>query len=588
MTKKSIRNHAIEPLIRLFNLIALVGLIGIVTISAYQLHNAKKEAEILLINFASRVSASADIEGRLYALQKELDNLSDALEISGAAHSKMEIEINGRIIASSGSKNQISFPIRVERRINLNSGNKMIITAFLDFFSLIQKTFLSEISALILFLLLIRLVESRVKRSLEDIALPLEKLTRELELVDVDANTSTIPMDDDSGLTEIEHLRRSIRLFVDRIQTDQREILKLKSNEIFGSIARQVAHDIRSPLSALEMFSSNLQELPEEKRTILRNSMNRIRDIANSLISKKSEHFAVSTEGSIDQSEKRRVELLLPIVDSLVTEKRLQYRDRIHIHIELNQTSESYGLFSNIEVTEFKRVLSNIINNSIESLTTNTGKVLIQLSSTNSFNIVSIEDTGKGIPSDIITNLGNLGATYNKVAGTGLGLYHAKKTLGAWGGRFEIISQPGKGTNVTILLPREKEPEWFVPLINVNRNLKIVILDDDQTIHEIWKRRFGSFLNYGIELIHLSTPTEMRKYYRENFCDLENALFLVDQELLGHTDTGLDLVIELAIQGQSYLVTSHFDEVEVRIRCTEFGIKLIPKSMAPFIPLLSS
>lgn len=46
----------------------------------------------------------------------------------------------------------------------------------------------------------------------------------------------------------------------------------------------QVSHDIRSPLAALEMISGSINELPEEKRIIVRSAINRIRDIANSLL----------------------------------------------------------------------------------------------------------------------------------------------------------------------------------------------------------------------------------------------------------------------------------------------------------------
>jgi len=47
--------------------------------------------------------------------------------------------------------------------------------------------------------------------------------------------------------------------------------------------ADQVAHDLRSPLAALELMLSCLDEVPEEKRTILRAAISRIREIADAL-----------------------------------------------------------------------------------------------------------------------------------------------------------------------------------------------------------------------------------------------------------------------------------------------------------------
>lgn len=46
-------------------------------------------------------------------------------------------------------------------------------------------------------------------------------------------------------------------------------------------VAEQVAHDIRSPLSALDMVLKDLKELPEEKRLMVRSATQRITDIAN-------------------------------------------------------------------------------------------------------------------------------------------------------------------------------------------------------------------------------------------------------------------------------------------------------------------
>ena len=59
----------------------------------------------------------------------------------------------------------------------------------------------------------------------------------------------------------------------------------------------------------------------------------------------------------------------------------------------------------------------------------------------------------------------------------------------------------------------------------------------------------------------------------------------MDYELICATETGLDLIEELGIQKQSILVTSHYEETEIRSRCEKQGILLIPKSMSGFVPI---
>ena len=109
-------------------------------------------------------------------------------------------------------------------------------------------------------------------------------------------------------------------------------------------------------------------------------------------------------------------------------------------------------------------------------------------------------------------------------------------------------------------IPKAQAPGWFVPRIFISRNQRIVVLDDDQTIHQIWKGRFESTIGKALDLTleHMGSSTAFRKFYGQNFADLENALFLIDFELIGERETGLDLIEQLGIQKQAILVTSRY------------------------------
>ena len=58
------------------------------------------------------------------------------------------------------------------------------------------------------------------------------------------------------------------------------------------------------------------------------------------------------------------------------------------------------------------------------------------------------------------------------------------------------------GTTIEILLPQDATPKWFLPKLLVNPKETIVILDDDESIHQVWKKRFNdidddfTFMNY--------------------------------------------------------------------------------------------
>ena len=358
-------------------------------------------------------------------------------------------------------------------------------------------------------------------------------------------------------------------------------------------LASQVSHDIRSPLAALEMISGSLNELPEDKRLIIRNSINRIRDISNSLLDKnRALKTTDQTSPQTDITKPTHVEefsttLLSPLIDSIITEKRIQYRNHIGIRIEFNQTKESYGLFAKIQPHEFQRVLSNLIDNSVEAFIHQQGIVELILHANQSNGIeLLIQDNGKGIPEGTLAKLGTRGETYGKEKGSGLGLFHAKETMQLFHGSLKIESKENLGTTVTLTLPLENAPTWFIPKISLKANQTIIVFDDDQSIHQIWKGRIESLANNsGITIRNFSEPNELRKFYGKNFTDLDDALFLMDYEISGTSESGLDVIEALGIQKQSILVTSRYEEKNIRDRCESLGIRLIPKTMSGFVPM---
>ena len=137
---------------------------------------------------------------------------------------------------------------------------------------------------------------------------------------------------------------------------------------------------------------------------------------------------------------------------------------------------------------------------------------------------------------------------------------------------------------VTIKLPKEKSPDWFVPKLVIKSNTKILTFDDDLTVHQVWRERFDS-VNKNIELIRFSNVLELRKFFSVHFADLDDTLFLMDYEILNQNVTGLDLIEDLGIQKQAVLVTSRFEETGIRKRCEIQKVKLIPKSMSAFVPI---
>jgi two-component system sensor histidine kinase AtoS len=78
--------------------------------------------------------------------------------------------------------------------------------------------------------------------------------------------------------------------------------------------------------------------------------------------------------------------------------------------------------------------------------------MILTLSTTPESAVIDVVDTGGGIPPDALDKV--FQAYYStKKGGTGLGLPMAKRIVEEHGGKLSIKSEPGKGTDFTLVLP---------------------------------------------------------------------------------------------------------------------------------------
>lgn len=392
-----------------------------------------------------------------------------------------------------------------------------------------------------------------------------------------------------------------------KVQEQSAELVKIKIDAAVQNsmtqLAKQVAHDIRSPLSALSMVMGTLKDLPEEKRILIRNATQRINDIANDLlqkgknleneIQKRPNELVGDCQTEINPGPQLRLatEFIPALVDILVSEKRMQFREYADLDIQVD-LKNSFGAFCNINSNELKRVISNLINNAIEAFDNHQGIVTVGVkkSCNGDKPIVEIfvQDNGKGIPEHLIGRLGTAGASFGKTnsdqSGSGLGLYHAKKITEEFGGTVNIESTVGAGTIVHIILPLVDAPKWFTNKIDLTGKRFLVSLDDDISIHQIWAERLQNLNVKNIEHIKFQSAEAFEKHVSSNIVHLKETLFLMDYELLNQGKTGLDVIDDLGLEKYSILVTSRYEENNIQERCLRLNLKVLPKSLAGFVP----
>lgn len=366
---------------------------------------------------------------------------------------------------------------------------------------------------------------------------------------------------------------------MEKIGRVEKENALLGQEAMLAEIAAQVAHDIRSPLSALEVSVDAIRLLPSDYQRLLLAAIGRIKDIANELLDTR--RSFLNDSGAVLQGLASE-EIVFTSIDEIVTEKRAQYRDLLNISIDVEYDMDAYSLFSRMDRNSLKRIVSNLINNSVEAMG-GIGLVLVRLEKQGEFARLSVTDNGPGISSAHVGALGNKSATFGKGDGSGLGLYHARNTIESLGGSIQIGSELGQGTTVEMQIPLCECPRWFISEIEVEAGTTVVVFDDDRTICRVWEQKFSPLMKDNrVTVLHFVDQEGFLVWWTA--LRPQKVLFLVDYDLSEDKKGGFPLEnVELA--RSTILVTNYHDELTVREKCLEMGIKLMPKSMVWMVPV---
>ncbi len=340
-----------------------------------------------------------------------------------------------------------------------------------------------------------------------------------------------------------------------------------------GEISAQVAHDIRSPLSALNTCLKMLPQIPEEQRILMRNAANRINDIAHNLLAQYKGLPANKTDSY-------KVWLLAPLIESIISEKRLAIEER-PVKIEADITAEGVAAFAEFDSNEMKRLLSNLINNALEAFPDQVkGVVTIFLDAKHDVISLDVIDNGIGIAPENLEKVVEPGMS-TKEKGHGLGLSHAKETIEAWGGSLILSSTVGVGTKISLSLPQAPAPRWFVSSIEVSDEMLIGVLDDDQSVHDAWDQRLLA-VSKKLQIQHFRGSESFISWYRAQGQPVQ---VFSDYELLSDPLTGLEVLEQLGLGKNAILVTSHYENPDIIERCQRRGVRLLPKNLLPYVPI---
>lgn len=233
---------------------------------------------------------------------------------------------------------------------------------------------------------------------------------------------------------------------LEAIRTNLLKLGKLKTQEAVNQALihrnAQVAHDIKSPLTALLFASKDFELLPNDSRSIIGTAVKRISAIVDSL----AEPTTPSESKAIGEEKK-----LYQVLKELHEEKKAEYSGYRGLVLKLNMADLDPKVNSPIEEQDLKRALSNLINNGIEALPNYQGVVELKATVQSEAIEIGVKDSGKGMSLNLLSQLGRPGFTWGKEAGSGLGFSYAKKVFEKAGGQMKIRSEVNQGSEIGVV-----------------------------------------------------------------------------------------------------------------------------------------
>lgn len=216
-----------------------------------------------------------------------------------------------------------------------------------------------------------------------------------------------------------------------------------------GTLAAGVAHEIRNPLNAIAIASQRLKSEFEVKDdqdgyTKLAGTIGREIERLNRIIA---DFLALARSGRL---EKESVNLKSYLAETVSLLQNEADDKEVGINLECPENLEVL-----IDLREFKKVIINLIKNSLEAIETG-GKIDIECTLRDDKIMIAVSDDGPGIDQE---NLDKIFSPYftTKPRGTGLGLAISHRIVADHGGSLGAENRKGGGAMFVITLPSSSE-----------------------------------------------------------------------------------------------------------------------------------
>jgi signal transduction histidine kinase len=350
----------------------------------------------------------------------------------------------------------------------------------------------------------------------------------------------------------------------DDLNKTKQDLQEAERKAQLSAVASQVAHDLRSPVLALTALSKEVNKISKEDLAkSIGTSARRIDQISKDILEK----CEVKSPAQLETG----YTFIFPVLQTVIAEASL-VTPEVPIKFEVLPTPKSLGI--RIPESDLSRIISNLIGNATAAVIRK-GSGEITVSVEDSFETVAliIKDTGQGMTEQVLRAVLEKGGSFNTPHGHGLGVSYVKSITYQHGGSLDIQSGWMEGTTVRLTFPQVATPSWLVSELQLVKDSKIIVIDDDRSIHNMWRDKLE-----GFDCDFFTKPPQ----------DAEADLYIVDQEIRGHSETGLQFIERSGIAGKAILSSGHFSDPNLQAGVERTGCRFLPKFLISELLVVSS
>lgn len=250
------------------------------------------------------------------------------------------------------------------------------------------------------------------------------------------------PYDDEIGL-----LVREYNKMVRKVEENAALLAHNEREGAWREMARQVAHEIKNPLTPMKLNIQYLQQALKNNHPRLQELMERV---SGTLIEQIDHLSHIASEFSnFARMPDARPEVL--DINKVLHHVVDLFRNEPGVTLEADIPAQP--TYVHIDRSQMIRVYTNLLQNAIQALEgKQNGRVEVSLQITEGHVLTAVMDNGKGIAPDLQDRLFKPYFT-TKTSGTGLGLAMSRKIVELWKGSIWFESEEGSGTTFFIRLP---------------------------------------------------------------------------------------------------------------------------------------